>query len=349
MAKFKRLLTVIMMVMAIALVLWGVTQILGAVRSDHPRASLIVGMNDPQWTNNGYEQVSWRQGLDRLYQHTHVSWIAIDVVLSQKGPHSLVIYPVSSIRAVNTAIHEAEHLGLHVLIRPLIVLPHYVPEQMVTFTTTTAAMNWFSHYWAVYSPFVHLGYQDHVGAISLGTELSGLQKGHSAQWNHLIDKAYTSDPKTVLLISLNWSDLQYASWMHNPHLNVIGVDAYFPLSHSPDNLDEGQIVHQWSVPKGPLTTLQNLHQLVEKPLWITEIGYPNRANALVHPWKVSGPLKTDGALQANAYAAALAVAFRHRYIDAVFFYAYGNGSYSPGHGAEEILDQFERRQRRLKS
>ncbi|PSR29569.1 MAG: hypothetical protein C7B46_18555 [Sulfobacillus benefaciens] len=324
----------------IVLVSWGVTRI-SETQAHRPRAPLIVGMNDPQWTSNGYEQVSWGEGLNRFYRQTHLPWIAIDVVFAQTAPHSLIIHPVISLKAVNTAINEAEHLGLQVLIRPLIVLPHHVPEQTISFATTTASMRWFSHYWAVYSPFVRLGYQDHVGAISLGTELSGLQTGRSSQWNHLIDEAYTMAPKTVLLVSVNWSDLQYVSWMHNPHLAAIGVDAYFPLAHSTGNKDVEQIIHQWIVPKGPISALHKLHQVVGKPLWITEVGYPNRVNALVHPWKVSGPLNPDGALQANAYAAALAVALRHHYIQALFFYALGNGSYNPGNGAEEVLRQFE--------
>ncbi len=86
-----------------------------------------------------------------------------------------------------------------------------------------------------------------------------------------------------LIVAANWDKLDIEFWDES---DAIGVSYYFPLSKNSlptdSDLDNGHLQHQ--------KTLQALAQKFNRPIHITEVGYPSLPTAAAQPWSFPSPL-----------------------------------------------------------
>jgi hypothetical protein len=156
----------------------------------------------------------------------------------------------------------------------------------------------WAHWWQGYRRYVlhHALLARWAGAdlFSVGVELSKTM-GREREWRELIAdvRLFFSGPVTY---SANWyGDLESAPFWDA--LDVIGVDAYFPLSSSPEatraDLEAGarQVARR-------LEAASRRHR---KPVLLTEVGFPAHRGAWVEPHTEGG--EYSEADQALAYEA----------------------------------------------
>ncbi len=107
----------------------------------------------------------------------------------------------------------------------------------------------------------------------------------------------------LLTYSANWDDVDRTAVLGD--LDVIGVNAFYPLADKPGSSDATLL-------DGGRAVQAKIHALAEewhKPVLFTEIGYTTRPDPAVRPWEwpdAMSHVTVDEAAQASAYRALIA-------------------------------------------
>ena len=155
---------------------------------------------------------------------------------------------------------------------------------------------WFRSYGDFMDHFATFSASHSVDMFVVGTELKTLST-ETDRWRAVIqlvrDRFFGP-----LTYAANWDEVdQIQLW---DDLDAIGVDAYYPLS------EEGgpaptvpALVTAW---QGIAGQLQAKSEQWERPVILTEVGYPSQIGATVKPYEVTGQ-PADQNIQAMAYRA----------------------------------------------
>ncbi|MCU1283237.1 MAG: hypothetical protein JWM53_6783 [bacterium] len=171
-------------------------------------------------------------------------------------------------------------------------------------------------WWASYTRFVEaladVAAQQGVERFSVGSEL--LQwEADRARWAALIAGVRARYHGRVLY-SANWDHFDGVSFWDL--LDEAGVSAYFELTSSvAPGLDE--LVAAW---RARLVGLAALAARVQRPLIITEIGYPSVRGANQRPWDETSGGAVDLEEQRLCYEAFCATAGRAEFLAGVYFW-----------------------------
>ena len=148
--------------------------------------------------------------------------------------------------------------------------------------------------------------------LCVGRELDRTVVLREDDWRRLILRVREVYPGP-LVYSANFDTFhQVGFW---DALDYVGVSAYFPLSRRPEP-GVAELEAAW----GPiLSSLEDVSRRFDRPVLLTELGYPAAAGAAAEPWRETGP-PADPWTQARCYEAALrAVAGRSR-IEGAFWW-----------------------------
>lgn len=132
-----------------------------------------------------------------------------------------------------------------------------------------------------------------VPLFSVGTELEGTT-GREEPWRRIVtevDRIYSGQ----LTYAANWDRLDRVPFWSA--LDLIGVQAYFPLTDDPSPTRR-QLQAGW---ESHLDRLEELSERHDRPVVFTEIGYDQSLEAARQPWSGRG----DGSLEAVALRSSL--------------------------------------------
>ena len=167
---------------------------------------------------------------------------------------------------------------------------------------------WFDAYARMVDHYAALAQSTDVDSLQIGVELSGLTNGYEDRWRSLVRRAREGFDGE-LSYGANWDEYRRLQWWDA--LDVIAIDAYFPLAPDPRLRSEDEIVRAWtrSVDRwgGSARHLEEIREVQRrfaKPVIFSEIGYASIAGNLVEPWR------TDGRYSAEAQLRATNAAFR---------------------------------------
>lgn len=228
------------------------------------------------------------------------------------------------------AIRLAQRAGLHVLLKPHV--DSYQAAWRGYISVAGRERAWATAYKRFLRPYVDLARRLHTD-LCLGCELYTVTKDLGAAfWISVADWARrTGGFRGALTYAANWgweADAEYNRladlW---PHLDYVGVDAYFPLvpeGYGPpdaqaaalrDHTDPDHV--GWhrrglDAPWCPRIDddLLSIAQRTGKPLLFTEIGYPNSATALTAPGADPAPDAVPTPTLQTAALAAFAARWR---------------------------------------
>jgi hypothetical protein len=133
-------------------------------------------------------------------------------------------------------------------------------------------------------------------AFCLGTEWRNFVKVRPDFWKQLIEKVRKTFSGT-LTYAANWDD--YQAFPHWLALDLIGIDAYFPLS-SADHPTEKELFDGW---EPHFNAIKTLSQQTGKPICFTEWGYRSTVKNASEPWDSGKGQAVDMQNQVNAYNA----------------------------------------------
>ena len=120
--------------------------------------------------------------------------------------------------------------------------------------------------------------EENVDAFIIGTELKSFVAYRPQYWEELIDEV-KQIYKGPISYSANWDNFQNISFWDK--LYFIGVNGYFPISPAsvPSATDSES---SWTPIK---LALENISQMTDKKILITEYGYRNILHAGLKPWQ----------------------------------------------------------------
>lgn len=198
-------------------------------------------------------------------------------------------------------VREAHARGLAILIKPHLSYwgSPFRWRGEISFEDNSAWERFFATYrtWVVELARATRG----ADAFCVGTELDRTV-AHEREWRAVI-AAVRAQTDAYLTYAANWSDYREVPFWDA--LDVVGVQAYFPLCDHPDP-SEDELLSAWRRIVGEL---RSFAARVERPLVLTELGYDRVPHAAARPWEGLGRRGSPGeegrALQLRCLAAAL--------------------------------------------
>lgn len=248
----------------------------------------------------------------RLYMLTQqiqplgVNWVGVVVYCYQETPTSTEIdchhtdAPISSDAELAKQADLAHRLGLRVMLHPqLISLSGDFP--IVNHRGNEEAWRlWFENYTDFITHYAELAKEIGADYFVIGSEMYGITQ-READWR-AVAAAVRQVYSGRITYAAHMFDVFDVSWWDA--VDVIGVDAYFPLTQS-NNPTLDQLKNAW-IPI--VSRLGELFRKWNRPVLITEISYPsidgaNYWTGYINPF--CGHLHLDLQEQADLYEALL--------------------------------------------
>lgn len=215
-----------------------------------------------------------------------ISWCQHDVTSSELTPCDAT----ASDESVIEAMRYAEALGLDVMVFPLIVMRETAPGQWRGTMQPDSRDIWWQQYEDFIMHYAQLAASHGADTYSVGSELGSMEQD-TGRWLALIRRVRAVFDGEVIY-SANWDRAHETPFWDA--LDAVGVSAYFelPTGARPDRGElpsRAALLDAWAVHSASLVALARAH---ERPLFLTEIGYPSIASAADEPWNylVEAPL-----------------------------------------------------------
>ncbi|OGY51701.1 MAG: hypothetical protein A3J65_02405 [Candidatus Buchananbacteria bacterium RIFCSPHIGHO2_02_FULL_45_11b] len=267
-----------------------------------PPDSKIKGMNFCSWWNGQYTTMEGLNEISNIY-NLRANWISVVTTVYQDQHDSTVIYldlnKTMDDANLAMASNRAHCLGLAVILKIHVDLandPAYWRGQ-ITFLTEEEWQAWFASYRQMIYHYADLAEQLNVELFIIGTELAGTST-RAADWQEII-AGIRARYSGLITYAANWDgEADAIAWW--PLLDLIGLDAYYPLSSKLDPTVE-ELKTAWQ----PIAAqLEALSLANGRPVMFTEIGYASQDGTSMHPYSYSG-VTLDLQEQADCYQAAL--------------------------------------------
>lgn len=189
---------------------------------------------------------------------------------------------------------ELKKQGVSIMLKPQLWVGH---GKYTGFIEMETEGNWLvleKSYSAFILNYAQLAEKLKIPLFCIGTELKAFVEKRPLYWNKLIveiRKVYFGK----ITYAANWDEATHLTFWKQ--LDMIGIDAYFPLSDS-KNPTLAELEKGWKPHK---INIEKLAEKFQKPILFTEFGYRSVNYATKEPWsstKIEGEVNLT--LQANA-------------------------------------------------
>ncbi len=235
------------------------------------------GASAPVWDDEIYGTEDYAELIARLAD-AGAPWVSVIPTWYQDGLESSSIYRETGGRTATdeslvTAIEEAHSLGMQVILKPHVDV---VGGGSRISIEPADIDEWFASYREMILHYAAMADAHGVAQFVVGTELRGTS-GHEAQWREVIAdvREVYSGPITYAANHDEFTDVAF--W---DALDLIGVDAYFPLSEISTSIIS-DLRRSWD----PI--VESLGAVAEhfgRSVVFTEIGYPSQQGATIEPY-----------------------------------------------------------------
>ncbi len=250
----------------------------------------------------------------RELQQLGVSWIALHPYAGVRRDGSIHFSPAAQTGYLARAVVMARAVGLNLFWNPhLAYWGSFEWRGEITFGDDDAAwQRFFSGYRAFIVDQARFAQQAGVPLFSVGIEYENTTA--RPEWREII-AAVRQVYHGRLTYAANWDRIHAVPFWDA--LDLIGVQAYFPLSSDP-NPDPAQLERGWDA---PLAALRELSRREQKPVFFTEIGYDLSPIAAREPWRsVSADNAPNRALRQRLLTVALTRIEQQPFIVGMFWW-----------------------------
>ena len=190
------------------------------------------------------------------------------------------------IEEIRRSIDQAQQKNLDITLMPLIKLHE---RRMDLWRGTLAPTDpdlWWRNYRSEIKRLAILAESEQVSRLVIGAELCSLE-ADEASWTQLISSTRKLYHGT-LTYSANWDHYSEIGFWED--LDEIAVTAYFPIAR------KSQFEAHWT---DFIQDIEGFARHQQRPLIITEYGYPALESALAEPWNETTQASFDPLLQAE--------------------------------------------------
>lgn len=275
---------------------------------DSAASAYLINQLVPQTGANCVALV-WNWYVDTL-EDTNVRAITVD------APNDPQYGPTATAEQLAYAIGRFRAQGLRVWLKPHVDVRDGSYRGEIRFSDPDAYQAWMDHYDTLLMQAADLARQYGAYGLVIGTELDSLadnsDAAHTQRWSAVI-AGVRQRFSGYLSYAANWPTAEAIGFWDQ--LDVMGVDAYFPLSSAAqpqaEELQNAWYYSQLSSVGRPYEYLGKLVTRHHKPLMLTEIGYRSRSHCAADPADYSdiadddpqNDAMLDEACQVNAYQA----------------------------------------------
>lgn len=305
----------------------------------YTRPSFQTGVIFPRWGANAYTHSdrNYGIGLGEIHDQTGAHWIELSVNFYQTAYDATSVYAgphTPTPGSLEEGIRMAHERGFKVFIEPLIALDTPAPNGSswagaITFSGHPSdTPKWFEGYWQALKPYFVAAQRAHADQMAIGAEYADLESAPDIYWYWLIAQA-RSVYSGHITYDMNFTSLLKSprEWMRDPNLSQLGVSMYMTLAGPNEPIPLSSLPERWAASAG--RQLDAFAVKVGRPLFISEIGYRNSADALFHPYAQTSDQPPDPQLQAAAYNAALMYALSDPHVNGIYFWAWSLPPFSP--------------------
>jgi len=257
----------------------------------------VRGITIVNWTRDGYGTAEAQASLDALAA-TGAGTVVIVVTGYQADAGASSVRGddprTPSQTAVTQLVSRARTLGLRVALKPHVDLDDGSWRGWIAPRDPAA---WFDSYRAFLLPWAQLARTLAVEQFAIGTELAGTL-AHEDQWRATIAAVRAACP-SELIYAASWDEAARVPFWDA--LDLIGVDAYFPVARRRD-AGRLEMLAGW---QPWLDRLSALHRRAGRDILFSEVGYRSLDGAGMAPYAFASGATLDLGEQADLYWAAL--------------------------------------------
>ncbi|MDT7841115.1 glycoside hydrolase family 113 [Streptomyces justiciae] len=265
--------------------------------SDHKKpAADMRGITLPSWYRTDYDSPAAPRYL-RDIKATGARWVTFTPTWYQRHRRDTEMHPTeetASDASLRRIVRRAHRLGLQVMIKPHVDLPGDGDRAEIRPRDRAA---WFTSYRRFITHYADLAADTGAEQFAVGTELAGVS-GDRDGWTRTIADVRDRYDGT-LTYAANYDE--YTKVPFWKRLDVIGIDAYWPLTDKPTT-DVGQLRRAWRPITEELAAFAERH---DRHVLFTEAGYVSQRGATTAPYAWDLSAHTGDAEQAAAYRALL--------------------------------------------
>lgn len=256
----------------------------------------LLGVNLTAYTPSGYGLSGVRRDVQRIAE---LDSTAVTVVptwyMNRSDSFGIKLDPrkTPTDESLRQVIDWIKSSGMKVVLKP------HVDVLDGTFRGDIQPMDgqaWNRAYRRFIEHYAAIAAERDVDLFVVGTELKS-RSGDTGRWRSLITSV-RSRFTGPLTYAANWDEVEQIQFWDA--LDAIGVDAYYPLSDEGSIPGRQELIAAW---KPTVESLRALSERWQRPVLLTEVGYPTQAGATAHPWEVREDEPADQAAQLNAYRA----------------------------------------------
>jgi hypothetical protein len=309
-----------------------------------------------QEKQKGISYACWWPGLYSLPEsdvslahltETGANWISLIVTCYQDNLGSTRISAGESTPTDDDLIHalgQAHALGLKVMLKPHLDLSndpsHWRGQIGQAYTSEVDWTEWFASYRTFIDHYADLAAAHGADQFCVGCELEGTTH-READWRTVVAGIRSRYTGPLIYAGNHSGEEVGMTWWDA--VDVIGVDAYYPLSTKTNPSLDG-LKAAWQ----PLVaSLASLAARWQKPLVLTEIGYRSIDGTAMHPWDWQIQGRVDLQEQADCYRAAFESVYGQPWFAGIYWWSWSpdplegepnDDGYSPHNKpAEDVL------------
>ncbi len=290
-----------------------------------PLSAKMQGMTEAGYTPGVFAGAQVRDAIMHLHQDG-VNWLSIQVAWFQNTNASTVIKPspqkTPTDGSVNRLIALAHHEGMRVFLDPFVNSMQGSGWQALFHPSDPTA--WFRSFDTYVIHYAKLAQADHVDLLAIGDEFDSMDTvpAYRADWVHAIQLArrWYHGPITY---GADYTTYQHVTFWKQ--LDDVAIDAYFPLSEAA-NPTASQLEAGWNRAANQVEAWRIQAGLSQKPLVITELGYPSENGAAAMPgaWYPNQP--ANPALQQRLYQATFQTLWQRPWVKGIMWFWWANPS-----------------------
>ncbi|WP_369245920.1 hypothetical protein [Streptomyces sp. R41] len=260
------------------------------------KASVMRGIALPSWSRTDYDSPAAATYL-RDIRATGARWVAFTPTWYQTHVGDSTLHSTeetASDASLRRIVRRAHRAGLKVMIKPHVDLPGDVDRAEIRPRDRAA---WFAAYRKFITHYADLAAQTDTEQFVVGTELAGVS-GDRTAWTEVV-AAVRDRYDGPLTYAANYDE--YRKIRFWKALDLIGIDAYWPLSATPTD-DTARLRRAWE-PIGKSLAAFSARQ--GRRILFTEAGYVSQRGSTTAPYSWTVSNRTSDAEQAAAYRALL--------------------------------------------